>query len=111
MTLEAFKRIYWWEYAHRLLGRLIGVAFLVPLSWFAVRRRIPQGYGWKLVGIFALGGLQGALGWYMVKSGSGRRPARLAIPPDRASHARVPDLRRDALVGAFAACFRGGRNS
>jgi len=69
MTLEAFKRIYWWEYAHRLLGRLIGVAFLVPLLWFAMRRRIPQGYGWKLVGIFALGGLQGALGWYMVKSG------------------------------------------
>jgi heme a synthase len=69
MTLDAFKRIYWWEYAHRLLGRLVGVVFFVPLVWFAVRRRIPRGYGWKLVGIFALGALQGALGWYMVKSG------------------------------------------
>ncbi len=69
MTLAAFKGIYWWEYAHRLLGRLIGVVFFVPLLWFAIRRRIPRGYGWKLTGIFALGGLQGALGWYMVKSG------------------------------------------
>lgn len=69
MTLEAFKRIFWWEYAHRLLGRIIGFAFLVPLLWFAARRRIPPGYGWKLAGIFALGGLQGALGWFMVKSG------------------------------------------
>jgi heme a synthase len=69
MTLESFKRIFWWEYVHRLLGRLIGIAFLVPLVGFAMWRRIPRGYGWKLAGIFALGGLQGALGWYMVKSG------------------------------------------
>jgi heme a synthase len=69
MSLEGFKRIYWWEYAHRLLGRLVGLAFLLPLLWFAMRRRIPRGYGWKLVGILALGGLQGALGWYMVRSG------------------------------------------
>jgi cytochrome c oxidase assembly protein subunit 15 len=69
MTLEAFKRIFWWEYAHRLLGRVIGVAFLVPFLWFALRRRIPAGYGWKLAALFVLGGLQGALGWYMVKSG------------------------------------------
>jgi len=69
MSLEAFKGIFWWEYFHRLLGRLIGVAFLVPFLWFAVRRRIPPGYGWPLAGIFVLGGLQGAMGWYMVKSG------------------------------------------
>lgn len=69
MTLEAFKGIFWWEYFHRLLGRLIGVAFLVPFLWFLVRRRIPEGYGWPLVGLFVLGGLQGAMGWYMVKSG------------------------------------------
>jgi len=69
MSLEAFKGIFWWEYFHRLLGRLIGVAFLVPLVWFAVRRRVPAGYGWKLAGLFVLGGLQGAMGWYMVKSG------------------------------------------
>lgn len=69
MSLDAFKRIYWWEYAHRLLGRVIGAAFLLPLVWFAVRRRIPAGYGLKLAGLFVLGGLQGALGWYMVQSG------------------------------------------
>ena len=69
MGLDEFKGIFWWEYFHRLLGRLIGVAFLVPFLWFLARRAIPPGYGWKLAGIFALGGLQGALGWYMVKSG------------------------------------------
>ena len=69
MTLAEFKGIFWWEYFHRLLGRLVGVAFLLPLLWFAARRAIPRGYGWKLAGIFALGGLQGALGWYMVRSG------------------------------------------
>ena len=69
MALADFKGIFWWEYFHRLLGRLIGVVFFVPLAWFAMRRAIPAGYGGKLVGIFVLGGLQGAMGWYMVKSG------------------------------------------
>src|SRR5439155_25070414 len=58
-----------WEYFHRLLGRAIGVVFLLPLVWFAVRRRIPPGYAPRLLAIFVLGGLQGALGWYMVQSG------------------------------------------
>ena len=69
MTLAEFKGIFWWEYVHRLLGRLIGVVFLVPLLWFIARRNIPPGYAWKLAGIFVLGGLQGAMGWYMVQSG------------------------------------------
>ncbi|MCC7326496.1 MAG: COX15/CtaA family protein [Burkholderiales bacterium] len=69
MALSEFRGIFWWEYFHRLLGRLIGAAFLLPFLWFAVRRRIPRGYGWKLAGIFVLGGAQGAMGWYMVKSG------------------------------------------
>lgn len=69
MTLAGFKRIFWWEYFHRLLGRLIGAAFLLPFLWFAFRGQVPRGLGWKLAGIFALGGLQGALGWYMVQSG------------------------------------------
>jgi len=69
MTITEFKGIFWWEYIHRLLGRLIGVAFLIPLIWFVLRREIPQGYALKLAGIFVLGGLQGAMGWYMVKSG------------------------------------------
>ncbi len=69
MSLDAFKGIFWWEYAHRLLGRAIGAAFLLPLLWFAVRRRLPPGLGPRLFAIFALGGLQGAIGWYMVQSG------------------------------------------
>jgi cytochrome c oxidase assembly protein subunit 15 len=69
MPLAEFKRIFWWEYAHRLLGRLIGVAFLVPFAWLALRRTVPRGYAAPLAGIFVLGGLQGALGWYMVQSG------------------------------------------
>jgi cytochrome c oxidase assembly protein subunit 15 len=69
MTLVAFQRIFWWEYFHRLLGRAIGVAFLLPLLWFAARRMIPAGLAPRLVGIFLLGALQGAMGWYMVQSG------------------------------------------
>ncbi len=69
MTLLEFQRIYWWEYGHRLLGRLVGVVFLVPFLWFLARRQIPSALGWGFAGIFALGAAQGALGWYMVKSG------------------------------------------
>jgi cytochrome c oxidase assembly protein subunit 15 len=69
MTVEGFKGIFWWEYFHRLLGRLIGVAFFLPFLWFLARRRLDPPLAWKLGGIFVLGGLQGAMGWYMVKSG------------------------------------------
>ena len=69
MSLAEFKTIYWWEYGHRLLGRLIGVAFAVPLGIFALRRRVPAGYGLRLLGLLALGSFQGLLGWYMVQSG------------------------------------------
>jgi cytochrome c oxidase assembly protein subunit 15 len=69
MTVESFKGIFWWEYLHRLLGRLIGVAFLLPFLYFLARRRVRGPLAWKLAGIFVLGGLQGAMGWYMVKSG------------------------------------------
>ncbi|MDR6786803.1 cytochrome c oxidase assembly protein subunit 15 [Sphingomonas sp. BE138] len=69
MTLDGFKAIFFWEYLHRLLGRVIGLAFAVPLIWFAVKRRIPRGYGWRLTALLALGGLQGAIGWWMVASG------------------------------------------
>ena len=69
MNLEGFKGIFWWEYVHRLLGRLIGAAFLLPLLWFALRGRIARALTWKFAVIFGLGALQGALGWYMVQSG------------------------------------------
>ncbi|MDG5748047.1 COX15/CtaA family protein [Qipengyuania sp. XHP0207] len=69
MDLAAFKFIFFWEWFHRLLGRLIGLAFALPLAWFWVRNAIPQGYKWRLVALLALGGLQGVFGWFMVKSG------------------------------------------
>jgi cytochrome c oxidase assembly protein subunit 15 len=69
MSLAAFKFIYFWEWAHRLLGRLIGLAFALPLAWFALRRAIPRGYGRRLLALLALGGLQGTIGWWMVTSG------------------------------------------
>ncbi len=69
MSLDDFKNIFWWEYVHRLLGRLTGAIFFLPLLWFALRGRIPRALAWKLAGILALGAAQGALGWYMVQSG------------------------------------------
>ena len=96
MSLEAFKSIFWWEYAHRLLGRAIGAAFALPLAWFVIRRKLPPGLIPPLLAIFALGGLQGALGWYMVQSG-------LVDDP------RVSQLRLAAHLGLalliFAAMF------
>ena len=69
MPLEAFKAIYWWEWGHRLLGRVIGLAFAVPLLIFWLMGRLRAGTGLKYLGLLALGGLQGLVGWYMVKSG------------------------------------------
>jgi cytochrome c oxidase assembly protein subunit 15 len=69
LTLEGFKAIFWWEYAHRLMGRLVGLVFLLPLLWFIGSRMISRNLAWRLAGIFGLGALQGALGWYMVASG------------------------------------------
>jgi cytochrome c oxidase assembly protein subunit 15 len=69
MTLAGFKFIFFWEWVHRLLGRILGLVFFVGIGWFAVRRAIPEGYGWRLAALFVLGGLQGAVGWFMVMSG------------------------------------------
>jgi cytochrome c oxidase assembly protein subunit 15 len=69
MSLDEFKTIYWWEWAHRFLGRLIGAAFFVPFVAFWLAGYIPRALLPRLVGLFLLGGLQGAVGWYMVKSG------------------------------------------
>jgi cytochrome c oxidase assembly protein subunit 15 len=69
MDLAAFQRIYFWEWLHRLMGRMIGLAFALPFIWFAIKRAIPSGYGWKLAGLLLLGAAQGVLGWYMVLSG------------------------------------------
>ena len=69
MSLAEFKTIFWWEYLHRLLGRFIGLAFGLPLLWFATKRRIGRRLGYRLGALFLLGGLQGAVGWWMVASG------------------------------------------
>jgi cytochrome c oxidase assembly protein subunit 15 len=69
MTLEGFKRIFWWEYIHRLLARGIGLVFLLPYLFFLLKRKLDRPLAWQLGGIFLLGALQGAMGWYMVKSG------------------------------------------
>lgn len=69
MQLEDFKRIFLWEYLHRLLGRLIGLAFSLPWLYFVLRGRLRGRMAWMSLGAFVLGGLQGALGWFMVQSG------------------------------------------
>src|SRR5450755_2533571 len=98
MSIDAFKGIFWVEYVHRLLGRLVGFAFIVPLLWFVARGKLPSSPGLapKLFGIFLLGALQGALGWYMVQSGMVDDP-------------RVSQLRLTAHLGValliFAAMF------
>ena len=98
MSIDAFKGIFWVEYVHRLLGRLVGFAFIVPLLWFVARGKLPSSPGLApmLFGIFLLGAAQGALGWYMVQSG-------LVDDP------RVSQLRLTAHLGLalliFAAMF------
>jgi cytochrome c oxidase assembly protein subunit 15 len=69
MTLDAFKSIFWWEYLHRLWGRLIGLAFLAPFLWFWLRGHLRGRRMGRLAAIFVLGGLQGLMGWIMVASG------------------------------------------
>src|SRR3954470_1699438 len=96
MSLADFKTIFFWEYVHRLLGRTIGLVFALPLAWFAWKRAVPRGYGWKLVAILALGGLQGAIGWWMVASGLVDRP--------EVSHIRLAVHLLTALA-IFSACL------
>lgn len=81
MSLEEFKGIFFWEYLHRVLGRLVGVVFLLPFVYFWWRKKIAPSILPKLLGIFVLGGLQGAMGWYMVKSG--------LVDDPRVSHYRL----------------------
>ena len=69
MSLDEFKFIYWWEWAHRFLGRFIGIVFFLPFLYFAVTGALTARTLWRTAALFVLGGLQGALGWYMVASG------------------------------------------
>ncbi len=96
MTIAEFKGIFWWEYFHRLLGRLIGVVFFIPYLVFLMRRQVYGPLGWKLLGILVLGGLQGGVGWLMVKSG--------LVDDPRVSHYRLTAHLGIAFI-IFAAMF------
>jgi cytochrome c oxidase assembly protein subunit 15 len=97
MTLPEFKQIYFMEWAHRLWGRVIGVTFLLPTAYFIARRRVAPSTAWKLVGVCGMIGFQGAIGWWMVKSGLKDDLF------DPGSHPRVSQYRLTAHLGtAFA---------
>jgi cytochrome c oxidase assembly protein subunit 15 len=71
MTVSDFKFIYGWEYGHRMLGRAVGLVFVLPWAYFSAKKMIPKGYQGRMVGLLAMGGTQGLVGWWMVKSGLG----------------------------------------
>lgn len=73
-TVEEFKNIYWWEFIHRLTGRLSGIIFLIPFFWFLIKRKLPPRFTRKGLVLLALGGSQGVLGWMMVRSGLNHAP-------------------------------------
>jgi cytochrome c oxidase assembly protein subunit 15 len=81
ISLEGFKRIFFWEYVHRLLGRLIGLAVALPFAWLWLKRALTRKLAQQVAGLFLLGALQGALGWYMVASG--------LVDEPRVSHYRL----------------------
>ncbi len=90
MEVEQFKSIFWWEYFHRLLGRLAGLFFAIPFVYFLIKKKFKKGDALKFFGIFILGGMQGVLGWWMVKSGLVNDP--------RVSHFRLAAHLTLALV-------------
>jgi cytochrome c oxidase assembly protein subunit 15 len=96
MTLPQFRTIFWWEWAHRLLGRLVGAAFAIPMLLFLAFRRLPRRLIGRCVALLGLGGLQGLAGWWMVKSGL---EARVSVAPERlAVHLGLALLLLAALV-------------
>lgn len=106
MTLDGFKYIYWWEWSHRMLGRLVGFAFIVPFAVFWARGLIDRPLAWKLGGLFALGALQGAVGWWMVASGL---TERTDVSQYRlAAHLALASVILSAIV-AVAVSLRGKR--
>ncbi len=103
MTLVAFKTIFMWEYAHRLLGRIIGLAFAAPLLWFLVKRQVPRILSTRLVVLLILGALQGAVGWIMVASGLVDWHDKVA-PPLLAAHLGMALALLSALVWTALDC-------
>jgi cytochrome c oxidase assembly protein subunit 15 len=109
MSLEAFKGIFWWEWIHRFLGRLLGVTFFVPFVWFAATGAIKRSEWPRFVVLFLLGGLQGFIGWWMVTSGLETRVSvsqyRLAI------HLGAALLLLVAILWIALEYLRGGQST
>ncbi|GAA5983605.1 hypothetical protein JCM11641_007297 [Rhodosporidiobolus odoratus] len=107
MTVEDFKKIYMWEWGHRILGRIIGITFLAPIPFFIAKKQLARGAAVALFGIATLIGGQGALGWYMVKSGLDEESVK-----DLGGVPRVSQYRLAAHLGmaflVYAACLRMG---
>ncbi len=99
MELDEFKTIYYMEWTHRLWGRAVGLSFVGPAVYFVARRRVSATMAWNLAGIAGLIGLQGAIGWWMVRSGL---RDDLFAP---GSHPRVSQYRLAAHLGAAFACY------
>lgn len=101
MSLEEFKRIWWMEYLHRMWGRLIGAVFLIPVSWFWFRGMLTSGMKKRVLALGSLIGLQGLMGWYMVKSGLEDRFVEPADVP------RVSQYRLAAHLGLALLIYTG----
>ncbi|SCV72203.1 BQ2448_4897 [Microbotryum intermedium] len=105
ITIDEFKSIYYWEWAHRILGRVIGLTFLLPIPYFYMRRKVSPRIALSLLGIGTLIGAQGVLGWYMVKSGLDEKSVK-----DLGGVARVSQYRLAAHLGmafaVYASCVR-----
>ena len=105
MSLAEFKVIYWWEWSHRFLGRVVGLAFAVPFAIFAFRRQLPRRLLVRLGLIFLLGGTQGAVGWWMVASGLSER---VSVAPERLMvHLGLAFALLGALLWTALDCWAG----
>lgn len=107
MNLAAFRSIYWWEWTHRLIGRLLGVVFAGPLIAFLALRMMPARLVWRALALFFLGGLQGFVGWWMVKSGL---EARISVAPERlATHLGLALILYCALIWTALEAWAGSQ--
>lgn len=105
MSMGEFQFIYWWEWAHRLLGRVVGAAFAIPFAVFLIARRLPKRLIWRCATLLGLGALQGLVGWWMVKSGL---EARISVAPERlAAHLGLALVLYGALIWTALEAWAG----
>jgi heme a synthase len=109
MTLGDFQFIYWWEWSHRLLGRVVGIAFAIPFVVFLAIRRLPRHLIWRCASLLALGAVQGLVGWWMVQSGL---EARVSVAPERlAAHLGLALILFSALIWTGLEAWFGERGA